>query len=98
MRSIDSLDLRNKRVLIRVDFNVPLSEDGTVIDDGRIQAALPTIEYALERGGACVLMSHLGRPRGTRVDELGLAPVVARLRELLKHTRVSRADEVVGER
>lgn len=98
MRSIDSLNLRNKRVLIRVDFNVPLSDEGTVIDDGRIQAALPTIEHALEHDGACVLMSHLGRPRGRREDKLRLAPVAERLAELLPRVKVSSSDEVVGER
>lgn len=82
--SIRDLDLKGKRVFMRVDFNVPLSADGKEItSDKRIKAALPTIQYALEQGAALVLASHCGRPKGKRVPEMSLAPVAARLSELL---------------
>ena len=84
--SIRDLELTNKRVLIRVDFNVPLSEDGgEILDDTRIRETIPTIEYALRRKARVVLCSHLGRPKGKRVESMSLRPVVDRLRELLDH-------------
>lgn len=82
--SIRDLDLTDKRVLIRVDFNVPLSKDGqSITDDTRIRETLPTIEYALRRKAKVILCSHLGRPKGKRVATMSLRPVVDRLRELL---------------
>jgi phosphoglycerate kinase len=82
--SIRDLDLKNKRVFIRVDFNVPLTEDGTAItDDTRIRATLPTIEYALKHHAKVILASHLGRPKGKPSPKYSLRPVVDRLRELL---------------
>jgi phosphoglycerate kinase len=80
--SIRDLELRGKRVFIRVDFNVPL-EDGWVADDTRIRETLPTLRLAIEKGGRLVLASHLGRPKGKVNPKYSLAPVVARLRELL---------------
>lgn len=85
--SIDDLDLAGKRVLVRVDFNVPLKEgkngDLTVGDDTRIRAALPTIRAIKDRGGKVILMSHLGRPKGEPKPDFSLAPVADRLQELL---------------
>jgi phosphoglycerate kinase len=82
--SIRDIELHNKRVFIRVDFNVPLTEDGKEItDDTRIKATLPTIEYALEHKAKVILASHLGRPKGKPNPKYSLRPVVDRLRELL---------------
>src|ERR1700730_10505567 len=82
--SIRDLDLKNKRVLIRVDFNVPLSPDGKVIeDDTRIRETLPTIEYALRQHSKVILMSHLGRPKGKPNPALSLRPIVDRLRTMI---------------
>jgi phosphoglycerate kinase len=80
--SIKDLDLKGKRVFIRVDFNVPIKE-GKVEDDTRIRGALPTIEYAVQQGGRVVLASHLGRPKGERVEKYSLRPVAEHLSSLL---------------
>src|SRR5690348_136790 len=82
--SIRDLDLKGKRVFIRVDFNVPLAPGGTVItSDKRIRASLPTIRYALEQGAGLILASHLGRPKGKPNPEMSLKPVAVRLEKLL---------------
>jgi hypothetical protein len=82
--SIRDIELTNKRLFIRVDFNVPLTEDGAMItDDTRIVATLPTIEYALRKNAKVILASHLGRPKGKPNPKYSLKPVVTRLRELL---------------
>ena len=100
MRSIDELDVKGKRVLVRVDFNVPLKDgpDGTrvVADDTRITSALPTIEELRGRGARLILVSHLGRPKGERVQALSMAPVAARLQELIG-APVTLAPDVVGD-
>ncbi|HSH78673.1 MAG TPA: phosphoglycerate kinase [Herpetosiphonaceae bacterium] len=81
-KTIRDLDVKGKRVLVRVDFNVPLDK-GTIGDDTRITAAVPTIEYLLDQGASVILMSHLGRPKKGPSDELRLDPVAHRLEELL---------------
>ena len=85
--SIRDIDLTGKRVLIRVDFNVPLSKDDSprILDDTRIRETIPTIEYALRRKAKVILCSHLGRPKGKPVESMSLRPIVARLRLLLDH-------------
>ncbi len=81
--TIDDLELKGKRALIRVDFNVPLDAQGRITDDRRIRATLPTIEKVLSAGGGAVLISHLGRPKGKPDPKLSLRPVAQRLGELL---------------
>lgn len=93
--SIRDLDLQSQRVFIRVDFNVPI-KDGKVDDDTRIRAAIPTIKYATEHGARVVLASHLGRPKGQRVDKYSLRPVADHLAELLGKS-VSFAEDCIGE-
>jgi len=99
--SIRDLELAHKRVLIRVDFNVPL-KDGVITDDTRIRETLPTIEYALRHKAKVILCSHLGRPKGKPVESMSLRPLVARLRVLLEHVltdaeNVAFSPDCVGE-
>lgn len=82
-KTIEDIDVKGKRVLMRVDFNVPLDDKGNITDDIRIRAALPTIKYALDKGAKVILMSHLGRPDGKVVEKMRMAPVAKRLGELL---------------
>jgi phosphoglycerate kinase len=93
--TVEDLKLKGKRVLMRVDFNVPL-EEGRVANDKRIRAALPTIKYIVNGGGKLILMSHLGRPEGRRVPDLSLEPCVAVLGALLGR-KVRFVDDCVGE-
>lgn len=93
--SIKDLGLHGKRVFIRVDFNVPI-KDGKVDDDSRITASLPTIQYAIEQQARVILASHLGRPKGQRVEKYSLRPVAEHLAELLKRP-VAFADDCIGE-
>jgi phosphoglycerate kinase len=95
LRTIDDLDVSGKRVLVRCDLNVPLS-DGRVVDDLRIRSAVPTLSALLDRGARLAVCSHLGRPKGKVVPELSLGPVGARLSELLGRP-VSSACDVVGD-
>lgn len=93
--TVEDLDLKGKRVLMRVDFNVPL-KDGRVADDNRIRAALPTIKYIGNAGGKLILMSHLGRPKGKRIPEMSLKPCVTVLNALLGK-KMRFADDCIGE-
>src|SRR5881409_3414862 len=92
--TIQDLNLSGKRVFIRVDFNVPLSGQ-QITSDKRIRASLPTIRYALGRGAAVILASHLGRPKGKPNPEMSLAPVAARLEQLLGRP-VKMAPDCIG--
>ncbi|NNM88411.1 MAG: phosphoglycerate kinase [Phycisphaerae bacterium] len=94
-KTVAQLEVRNQKVLVRVDFNVPLDEAGQITDDRRIVAALPTIRNIIERGGRAVLMSHLGRPKGGPEAKFSLRPVAVRLGELLK-TKVAMGPDCVG--
>ncbi len=95
--TIDDVELKGKKVLTRVDFNVPLDSDGNITDDRRIVGALPTIEKIIGEGGKLILMSHLGRPKGERKPEMSLAPVAKRLSELLGK-EVTFVDDCIGEK
>ena len=94
LRSMERAEVEGKTVLVRVDYNVPLSE-GRVVDDARLRASLPTLQYLLERNAKVVLITHLGRPEGRVVDDLRLAPVAACLAELLERP-VRQLDDCVG--
>lgn len=83
-QTVRDIDIKGKRVLIRVDFNVPLDEKGNITDDARIRAALGTIQFCLKQGAGVVLMSHLGRPDGKVIEELRLDPAARRLGKLLE--------------
>ena len=93
--TVRDIDVRGKRVLERVDFNVPLDDEGRITDDTRIRASLPTIQYLLDQGASVVLMSHLGRPKGKHDPKYSLRPVAVRLGELLG-TPVALAPDCVG--
>ena len=94
LENLESIDLRGKRVFLRCDLNVPL-KDGTITDDGRIRASLPTIQYLLAQDCTVIMAAHLGRPKGERKPELSLAPVAKRLGELLGK-EVIFSNEIVG--
>ncbi|WP_067179207.1 phosphoglycerate kinase [Microtetraspora niveoalba] len=95
MRTIDSLDVKGRRVLVRADLNVPLDGE-TITDDGRIRASLPTIRTLLDNGAKVIVCAHLGRPKGSPTPKYSLAPVARRLSELLGE-QVAFASDVVGE-
>ncbi|WP_374020684.1 phosphoglycerate kinase [Paenibacillus thiaminolyticus] len=94
-KSVRDIDVKGKRVFVRVDFNVPL-EDGKITDDTRIRETLPTIQYLTERGAKIILASHLGRPKGEVVESMRLTPAANRLSELLGKP-VKKLDESIGE-
>ncbi|MFH1961390.1 MAG: phosphoglycerate kinase [bacterium] len=93
--TIKDVDITGKKVLIRVDFNTPLSPDGSVADNRKIEESLPTINYALDNGASIILMSHLGRPRGKVVEEMRLTMVGKRLEEILGR-KVIKLDDCIG--
>ncbi|HBI63494.1 MAG TPA: phosphoglycerate kinase [Clostridiales bacterium] len=97
-KSVKDIDVKGKKVLLRCDFNVPMAKDGSgvITDDKRIRAALPTIQYLLENGAAVIACSHMGKPKGEWKPELSMAPVAARLSELLGK-EVILAKDIVGD-
>ncbi len=95
-KTLRDVELDGKRVLMRVDFNTPLTKDGDVDDDTRIRAALPTINYIAEHGASLVLISHLGRPKGKRVSSMSLKVVAYRLAELVHHP-IRFAEDCIGD-
>ena len=97
--TVEDLQVKGKKVLVRCDFNVPLDENGNITDDTRIVGAMPTIEYLVKNGAKVILCSHMGKPKGEPVPELSLAPVAKALSEKLGKEVVFAADDnVVGER
>lgn len=95
-KTMDSLEVRGKKVYVRVDYNVPLDADGVITDDTRIRATLPTLRQLLDGGAALILASHMGRPKGKRVAEYSLAPAAKRLSQLLERP-VRLAPDCIGE-
>jgi len=96
IRTVTEMELERKRVFIRVDFNVPQDEKGSITDDTRILLSLPTLQFAMKKGGRVILASHLGRPKGKRDLKYSLAPVAERLSQLLGQ-RVDLAKDCIGE-
>jgi phosphoglycerate kinase len=96
IRTVDGLDVKGKRVLVRVDFNVPM-QDGEVTDTTRITRVLPTVKQLANGGAKVIVLSHLGRPKGQRSPETSLAPVAAKVAELMGGTKVHFIKDCVGE-
>lgn len=96
IRTVEQIELKGKRVFIRVDFNVPLDEKNQITDDTRIVLSLPTIRFVMEAGGKTILASHLGRPKGKKDPKFSLAPVAERLSQHLKK-KVALATDCIGE-
>jgi len=95
MKTLKDFNFKNKRVLVRCDFNVQLNEKGRIAEDFRIKQTIPTIEYLIKKGAKTILMSHLGKPEGKIVNELRLNPIAKRLSELLNRP-VKKLDDCVG--
>lgn len=95
-KTIRDIDVSGKKVLVRVDFNVPQDENGNITDDRRIREALPTIKYLIDHNAKVILVSHLGRPKGKFDPKYSMAPVAKRLSELLSK-EVILAKDVIGE-
>ena len=94
-KTVRDIELKDKRVFVRVDYNVPMKE-GVIRDDTRIQASLPTVKYLVEKGAKVILASHMGRPDGARVESLSLKPVAERLSELIGK-EVKMLNDCIGE-
>ena len=94
-KTIESIDVKNKKVLLRVDFNVPI-ENGNIVDDTRIVRELPTIKYLLSKGAKLIICSHLGRPKGKVVESMSLMPVAKKLVDYLPLTRIKFASDCIG--
>lgn len=94
-RTVENLNVEGKKILVRCDFNVPMDKEGNITDDIRIRAAMPTVEYILDKGGAVILMSHLGRPNGEPNPKYSLAPVAKRISELIEREVKFAADDLV---
>ena len=97
MKTIKDVEIGGKRLLIRVDFNVPMDEEGNISDDLRIMTAMPTLVYAVEQGARVILCSHMGRPKGQRLEKYSLAPVAGYLSDLLGKTVILAPDCVGAE-
>ena len=95
-KTIEDISVKGKRVLVRVDFNVPLDDEGNITDETRIKAALPTINYLLDNSAKVILCSHLGRPKGEFNMKYSLAPVAKRLKEIYGEDKVAFASDVIG--
>ena len=95
LKELSKNELSGKRVLVRVDFNVPQDSQGKITDDSRIKAALPTIKYLIANGAKTILVSHLGRPKAKPVDSMRMNPIAERLAELIKQD-VMKLDEAIG--
>src|ERR1700693_5146614 len=95
-RTLDALPVEGKRILVRVDYNVPLNEEGAITDDTRIRETLPTLNYLLEKGAALILCAHLGRPKGKVNLAYSLKPVAKRLESILRRP-VQMAPDCIGE-
>lgn len=96
--TVEDVDVKGKKVLVRCDFNVPLDADGNITDENRIVGALPTIKYLIDNGARVILCSHMGKPKGEPVPSLSLAPVAKSLSEKLGKEVVFAADDnVVGD-
>ena len=93
--TIKDVEVNNKKVLVRVDFNVPMDKDGRITDDSRIRAAIPTIKYLLDRKAKVVLLSHMGRPKGKAVEDMRMAPAAKRLGEIMGK-KVGTTDDCIG--
>src|SRR5690625_4090635 len=94
-KTLKDMDVQGKKVFCRVDFNVPMN-DGVITDDTRIKAALPTIDYLIEKGAKVILATHLGRPKGAVVENLRVNQVAERLGEFIQQ-QVKKADSVFGQ-
>ena len=97
LSSLDKTHLEGKKVLVRVDFNVPLNESGQITDDTRIRAAIPTIEYLVKNDAKVILAAHFGRPKGQINEKMRLTPVASRLSDLLGKS-VALTESCVGEK